>query len=300
MKSVNCSTETKVRCPACRAGSQRLLGEKNQYPLYQCSRCSVVFTPRREDASGEVRELYDHYYDNARFAIPPVVQASLQKLVLSFSKFRRTGCWLDVGYGEGGLLEAAERQGWRCYGTEISPASLRYGEQRGWVVSADGTTDSRFLTAGFDVVTMIELLEHVPAPDQLLRTAARWLRPGGVLYVTTPNARSFNWRLLGLNWSVVSPPEHLTLWTPRGLALALRAAGFRAQQTRTEGLNPRDLLTRFWPRRNSMGAASRNEVGFALNEAFSRSPLRRTLKAGINGCLSFLRIGDSLKVRAIR
>jgi SAM-dependent methyltransferase len=272
---------------------------KNGYALYQCRGCSAVFT-WEHDESHQIKALYDHYYDHAHFTTPPVVVASLEKLIHSFSQFRRTGRWLDVGYGEGGLLDAAEKQGWKCYGTEVSPGALQHGERRGWVASSDGETDPRFPPGGFDVVTMIELLEHVSTPDRFLRAAANWLRPGGVLYITTPNVQSLNWRLLGTKWSVVSPPEHLTLWTARGLGCALANAGFRTQQVRTEGFNPSELLAQLRPRRRTTPQPSRNESGLALNEALSRSPLRRWVKAGINRWLSFFRIGDSLKVQAIR
>jgi SAM-dependent methyltransferase len=266
----------------------------------ECPECGVLYT--REQATGAaLGELYDHYYDRAPFAAPPpAVRASLARLVRSFEGVRHTGRWLDVGFGEGGLLGEAEAQGWRCHGTEIAPPSLRYGERRGWVVSADAAADERFPAHGFDVVSMVELLEHVPQPDALLREAAHWLRPGGVLYITTPNAASLNRRLLGLNWSVVAPPEHLTLWTAQGLGRALGRAGFRLPQFRTEGLNPAELLARVRRQRTAWGGSTRNEAGLALNAAFSEGRFRPALKTCINRGLSILRIGDTLKVRVLR
>src|SRR5262249_32162170 len=151
---------------------------------------------------------YEQYYDHARFETEQAPAASLGKLAASFEPFRWTGRWLDLGYGEGGLLSAAESLDWRCYGVEISPQSLDYGNRRGWVVSSDADRDPRFPEAGFDVVTMIEFLEHVQDPQSQLSAALRWLRPGGLLYVTTPNADSLNRRCLGLEWSIFKPPEH--------------------------------------------------------------------------------------------
>jgi transposase len=73
---------------------------------------------------------------------------------------------------------------------------------------------------------VVELIEHVFLPRLFLTSAFRWLRPGGLLYVTTPNVSSLNYRALGIEWSIVAPPDHLTLWTRRGLGWALRDAGF--------------------------------------------------------------------------
>ncbi len=252
----------------------------------------------RKQAEAEVlEELYDHYYDSARFETPPVVEQSLGRQVASFASYRVTGRILDIGFGEGGLLRIAEQQGWQCYGTEVAPQALAYGAARGWQVTNNAGHDSRFPQHGFDVVTMIELLEHMPNPQQVLAEAAHWLRPGGLLYLTTPNAKSLNCRLLGLNWSVVSPPEHIALWTAQGIKLALSRVGLQPLRIRTEGLNPYEMLARW---RSPQAPLNRNETAAALNQTFSSSPLRRALKTSINHVLSAGQIGDSLKVYATR
>jgi 2-polyprenyl-3-methyl-5-hydroxy-6-metoxy-1,4-benzoquinol methylase len=60
---------------------------------------------------------------------------------------------------------------------------------------------------------MVEVLEHAREPRTLIRAARQLLRPGGSFYVTTPHARGLSERLLGMKWSVVSPPEHLQLFS---------------------------------------------------------------------------------------
>jgi 2-polyprenyl-3-methyl-5-hydroxy-6-metoxy-1,4-benzoquinol methylase len=228
----------------------------------------------------------------------PVVRSSLEQLVRGCEVYRQTGCWLDVGFGEGALLDVAESLGWQCYGTEVAPQSLEYGRTRGWTVAECSEHDARFVWGGFDVVTMIELIEHVPEPERCLANACRLLRPGGLLYVTTPNAGSLNRRVLGAEWSVFAPPEHLTIWSAAGLRTALARNGLQVQSVRTEGLNPSELVSRL--RRHGAQAASRNEAGFALNEKFSSSRWRRGLKSKINSGLCLFGIGDTLKVRATR
>jgi SAM-dependent methyltransferase len=244
-------------------------------------------------------ELYDHYYDQASFELHPVTGAALDRLARSFNPLRSTNRWLDVGFGAGGLLSVAECHGWSCHGVEVSPSALRFGAERGWLV-AESTAAECFPAAGFDVVTMIELVEHLTAPDEVFARAARWLRPGGLLYVTTPNARSLSRRILGADWSVIAPPEHLTIWSSRGLCEALVRAGFVPGTVRTEGLNPCELRARLRAGRPGAPPFDRNRAALELNEIFSRSPFRRNLKAAINGGLSLLGAGDRLKVRAIR
>lgn len=283
-------------CPGCAQGT-REWARKDGLTLWGCGACGTISCDDVSETSG----LYDHYYDHAAFQAPEVVAASLERLVRSAERFRKAGRWLDVGYGEGGLLEGAAAQGWACHGTEISPPALEHGRARGWIVSARPDEDPRFAAGSFDVVTMIELLEHVRDPARVLAAAARWLRPGGLLYVTTPNARSLNRWLLGARWSVFSPPEHLTVWTAQGLSRALASAGFREIEVRTEGLNPVEVLARFRPRRpGGAPSVSRNEAALRLSVALSRSAARRAAKRAINAALNATGLGDTLKVAAVR
>jgi 2-polyprenyl-3-methyl-5-hydroxy-6-metoxy-1,4-benzoquinol methylase len=287
-----------VNCNACLDGKYHSLGFKADFELLQCLKCGTIFS-NGKTTDEEVKRFYDHYYDRARFELPAAAAASLERLVQTTESFRHANRWLDVGYGEGGLLSIVQRRGWDCYGTEVSPQALSYGQEQGWTVT-DAEDDSLFPRAGFDVVTMIEFLEHMPAPNKFLQSAARWLRPGGLLYITTPNANSLNRRLLGLQWSIFSPPEHVTILTSRGLRAALAKAGFQARRIRTEGLNPSEIVARFRPRNQAAPATDRNTAAFAINSAFSSSPSRRLIKAGINRCLSASGVGDTLKVWAVR
>ncbi len=288
--------ENEFACFGCGGARHHFVGSKNYFDLWKCLHCQTIFTC--DQAQQEmVKDLYDHYYDGAHFEISPVVRQSLERQISSFAPFRSNGKILDIGFGEGGLLQIAERQGWQCYGAEISPHSLEYGAQQGWVVTNNMESDPRFIPQSFDVVTMIELLEHVPNPQEILQEAAHWLRPGGLLYLTTPNVRSLNQRLLGLDWSVFSPPEHLVIWSPKGIRQALHKVGFQPLRIRTEGLNPYEILARI---RSPKEAVNRNQSGETLNQTFTSSPLRRTLKNWINNGLSVLQLGDGLKVYARR
>lgn len=287
------------RCPACHDGAARPWGEKFACGLWRCRRCGAIFCVKLPD-SVDSRTLYEHYHDAARLSLAPTVEASLERLALLAERARVSGSWLDFGYGEGGLLEVAQRRGWACYGVEVSPSMLECGSGKGWMVTSDPHGDPRFVDGTFDVVTMIEVLEHVADPVRLLSHAARWLRPGGLLYVTTPNAGGMNCRILGQTWSVVCPPQHLVLWTPRALRAALARAGFKASRLRAEGFNPAEILAWLRGGRSAAEGVNRYQSGLALSAALGRSRVRRMVKAAVNGGLSALRLGDTLKVWASR
>jgi hypothetical protein len=123
---------------------------------------------------------------------------------------------------------------------------------------------------------------------------------GGLLYVTTPNARGLNCRILGQVWSVVCPPQHLILWTPRALRVALAGAGFKTSRLRAEGFNPAEILAWVKGGQSAAESVNRYESGLALSAALERSRVRKIAKAVVNRSLSTLGLGDTLKVWASR
>jgi SAM-dependent methyltransferase len=273
-------------------------GVKGGHRLWRCRGCGSVFADSR--GTVDTDELYEHYYDRASFEVPEHVAAALRRVVLAAEPFRQSGRWLDMGFGEGALLDLAADAGWSCCGTEVSPRVLEQGRARGWTVAASTDDPALFPPESFDVVTMIEFVEHVPDPVRFLAESARLLRPGGLLYITTPNANSLNRRLLGPRWSVVCPPEHLTLWSPRALNLAVGRAGFRIESQRAEGLNPAEIVSVLRPAGQTGPPVDRYETALALGAAMAASRPRRAAKAAINGVLSLLSLGDTLKVTAVR
>ena len=143
----------------------------------------------------------------------------------------------------------------------------------------------------------MEVLEHVPNPAMLVGTAAQLLRPGGVLYVTTPHGRGISARVLRTRWSVMSPPEHLSAVFDEGPASLAEWGGYRLDSLHTHAVNPYELLA---PLRRGSGEQPFERVGsgYKLNESLTGSRPGRTAKAAINGTLSALRLGDTLKVSA--
>jgi SAM-dependent methyltransferase len=286
-----------VRCAACDAsGAGRDLGVKDGFALRECGACrSLYVATLPTDAAASA--LYAEAYREPE-APPPHAVRSLERLVDAAAPWRSPGRWLDVGFGAGDLLDIAAARGWQTFGAEVSRPALARAQARGHVV-ADAFADEVFRPGSFDVVTMIELVEHVPAAAFFLAAAHRLLRPGGLLYLSTPNALSLNRRVLGSGWSVVSPPDHLVLFSPRALTARVRAAGFAVRTVRCEGLNPAELLARL-RRRQLAPAFHRQEAATQVAEAFTRSPLRRAAKRAANSLLSPPRLGDTLKIWSVR
>jgi SAM-dependent methyltransferase len=284
-------------CVACRSVSWRALGQKGGWGWSACRTCRTL-QAHREDATYDGVALYAGGYD-VEEPVPAFVARSLASVVASASPHRQTGRWLDIGFGQGDLLSSAAAQGWTCHGTELAKASLQRATARGWTVSDRPEHDPRFGPGLFDVVSAVEVVEHVLDPDALFARVREWLRAGGRLYLTTPNATSLNARVLGLDWSVVAPPDHLRLWSVRGLAAALARRDLHVERVATLGLNPSEL----WRRVASRGAGGdvhRDREARALGEVMASRPALQLIKRILNAGLRATGWGDTIKLWAVK
>jgi len=297
------SEKTQRACVACGSAKARPLGVKNEFDVVSCLDCGSVYTPYTPWYSSAL--FYTGFYLNADELAPPAfVNTRLEEITAEFSPYRQNNCLLDIGCGAGNLLQAARKNGWNAQGLDVSAGAVKHVRDLGFEVFEGELRDARFPSEHFDVVTAAELLEHLADPQPLLHEVARILRPGGLFWTTTPHARGLSGRVLGLKWRCVWPPEHLQLFSVRGLTKLLRNAGFRQLRISTTGGNPIEIV-------HAMGGAKsapktvdqhfdRVATSYQLNESMMKSRSRRALKNTVNGLLNLSRLGDSLKVFAVR
>lgn len=287
-------------CPGCNSPASLQRGCKEGFQLVSCRLCKTLYTshlPNIEDA-----ETYEDYYHEENLTVPAFINQQLDEIVADFAPYRQTGALLDVGFGAGTLLEAARRGGWQTCGVEVAQSAVDHVRGMGYDVFCGTLQDAHYPENHFDVVTASEVLEHVADPQVVLHEIARVLRPGGLLWLTTPHGRGLSARMLGLKWSIVSPREHLQLFSVSGLKKMLDDNDFRCRRIATEGVNPYELLQGL--RGRQLGSATetpgdeRVASGYQLNEALMASPSRRLLKSALNGLLNLGRLGDSLKIWA--
>jgi len=158
---------------------------------------------------------------------------------------------LDVGCGGGLLAEALSRAGARVTAIDLAPGMIEVARLHAAesalavdyrVAAAEEVAAAE--PAAFDVVTCMEMLEHVPRPAAMTATLARALRPGGALFVSTinRNLRSFLLAIVGAEYLLGLIPrgthEYERLILPSELARWARAAGLTLQSLAGIELNP--------------------------------------------------------------
>jgi SAM-dependent methyltransferase len=140
---------------------------------------------------------------------------------------------LDVGFGRGDFLLAMRESGWEPHGIEPDAADVAAARAHGLPVEQGAVEDAPYPDDTFDAVTLSHVVEHLHDPVASLTECLRMLKPGGVIWIATPNVASLAHRRFGRDWFGLDPPRHLVIFTRHGLDLALRRAGFEQPSFRS-------------------------------------------------------------------
>lgn len=244
-----------IRCNLCAADDSVTVARKFDLTVVRCHQCSLVYTNPRPSLDfiwGRYsREYFEQEYlpgwgVHAGQVNSEALYRRYLPILVELRPYRQTNWLLDVGAGAGLFLHVAQRDGWQVQGVEIASGGVEFARARlGLDVIQGCMTESNLPDQRYDVVTLQETIEHLLDPIADLREVYRVLRPGGLVSLTTPNFNSLAYKLIGREWSVLSPGEHLFYFTPQTLHAMLERAGFVNITVHTDGaLNPDQIHKR--------------------------------------------------------
>jgi len=165
---------------------------------------------------------------------------------------------LDVGCGGGILADAMARLGATVTGIDLSDKALRVAQLHALDAQTPGVTYREISAealaaespARFDVVTCMEMLEHVPNPASVVQACATLVKPGGWVFFSTlnRNPKSFLLAIVGAEYVLKMLPrgthEYAKMIRPSELAAYCRAAGLTVSHSKGMSFNP--LTQRYW------------------------------------------------------
>lgn len=232
-------------CPQC-GGKDFARPFPQELPaVARCTGCGLLFAnPQPSDA--ELDHIYsEHYYEQfglleksaaAKAGLSATKQATYGLMLRLAEKYAKAQNGvrrlLDVGCGLGFSLLAAAKRGWITRGLDpTSPkAAPNLHEHSKDII--EGTLDDYKPAEPYDLVSLIDVIEHVRNPVETVKTAARLLAKGGILLLATGNSASLKARLMGPRWMHFIP-AHLWFFTPVTLARVVRDAGLKVETVRT-------------------------------------------------------------------
>lgn len=205
-----------MNCPLCVSTKTSFFAKKDVYSFRRCSRCKTIFLT----SLPQKKELKVHY--SKQFSYNDGLQnekviRSRSNIILrkirQFYPHTKTLC--DVGSGFGFFLDEAHHSGFEVTGIEPSKQLANFSKQNYHIFPYIGElkTYIRAHHNNFDIVTCIHVIEHVADPKAFITALLQLVKPGGLLYLETPNSDSHLLYAEKEKYTFLIPPDHLWLFS---------------------------------------------------------------------------------------
>ncbi len=215
-------------CIICGGRTFRPAGVSNGYNIFGCTNCGFHFVyplPSLE----EIAAIYEKYSSNVLYSAK-----AERKVLRAMKQIRRYlhakpgARFIDFGCNIGTGVEAALRLGLEAYGVDIDEESVGIARKKypAGHYHAGAVESLPEDWKDFDFAFMIEVIEHLPDPHAYFEAMKARLKPGALLYLTTPDAGHWSVPKDFPAWKEVFPPQHLHYFTKAAMRRFLTDHGF--------------------------------------------------------------------------
>ena len=209
----------------------------------RCPRCDLVYLDPRPVVDQLPRIYPDDYhafaFDAEQFGLVHKVRRRLEarRMLDAVGELPSGAVIVDVGCGDGfhlDLLSEFGDSGWKLTGVDLDERAVQRAVARGLDVRLGTLASAGIGDETADLVLLIQTVEHVASPPELLREIRRVLRPGGRVLVVTDNTDSLDQRLFKrAYWGGYHFPRHWNLFNRRSLHRLAALTGFEVEQLTT-------------------------------------------------------------------
>lgn len=221
--SVNYTSQ--VLCPACNSSKRApLLYEKNGSPIFRCTDCGlghaapagfVPATYYTEDYfNGGHADGYSDYTGSAE-----VLRIEFGRIAQGLDRYINAGSKvLEIGCAYGFFLKEAEAR-YEVHGIELAKSAVDYCHRQGLTNVRCGVADKNTLEqiGSVDAIVMLDVIEHLTDPFEVLKNCVGILKPGGVILISTGDFASITARISGKHWRLMTPPQHLWFFSRKSI-----------------------------------------------------------------------------------
>ncbi len=226
-----------------------------------CAECGIIFLDPQPTAE-EITQLYSKEYFEGDFrcghagsyfdddSFTGIVDHQLLQRIRGF---KPGGRFLEVGCAGGAFLDAARKAGYTVRGVEFSDDAAQLAREKfGLDVITGDLQAAQFPDAGFDMVFMGDVIEHLPDPAATVAEINRITAENGLLVLACPTQTNtifsrigfFVYGMLGKKATINLPPYHLFEYRPASLGRLLDRCGFELIHTRVTMIRPKDIALR--------------------------------------------------------
>ena len=268
-----------VPCPFCEKTSAKFWFIKDNFNLYRCKKCKLIFI---HPLPQTVNNIYSKNYfcgakqgrgyvnyDEDKKSDLPTFHSYLDRI----EKTAATGGQLlDIGAATGTFLEVARQRGWQTKGVEISAYAAAEGVKKNLDIVAGTIQTARLNHNFFDVITLWDVFEHVENPKKEIEDISDLLKPNGVIAMNLPDTGSLFAKISGKFWPLLLPPEHIHLFSKKGLINLLERKGYKILITDRIGkkFKPAYIL-------QILSTVKKQKIWKILSQVIEKTPLNKIL-----------------------
>lgn len=226
----------KPRCSYCKKEKIDSILKSESFQYFRCRHCGLVFLfpqPDKTYASFLNKKMYgesnkiDEYLRREKY-----YRQISKKIIEKIKQYQTSGKFLDVGCFCGLFLDEARKAGFKVYGLEIEKKAADYGRKK-LNLNIINKDFEKYKNGQFDVITFIDVLEHLPDLRKVLLKVKKMLNKNGILFIQCPNIESFVFRLTREKWNWLLPGNHLYQFSTKSLKKILQENGFNVLSAKT-------------------------------------------------------------------
>jgi 2-polyprenyl-3-methyl-5-hydroxy-6-metoxy-1,4-benzoquinol methylase len=226
-----------IRCCVCNNNDTSLFSlkyDKENFIVAECKNCSFLFIPQYfsqrisyEDYKGE--EVLEQVRRGNNWL-------KMQRHLLRFKfikKFQPQGDLFDLGTGWGHFLSTGRELGYNVHGIEVSEMPCKYArEELNLPVENVNFFNMKIKKSAYDLITMWDVLEHIPDADEVINRCNLMLRDNGYIILQVPQIDSIISKMLKENWNMISS-GHVNLFSKKTIRKLFEDRGFKIQKIKS-------------------------------------------------------------------
>lgn len=224
------------QCPVCGILEQKLLFCVDEFCFVRCCECGVIYSQPHPGKGNWRTPVYPNE-DKKKSRIEKILETKLTQLtnwrrLAMIFHYKKKGRMLDLGCGTGSFIAQVNSKGWGRYGVDphLSEIDNRSGTN-GPKFYAKNLFDCYFPEKFFDVVSLWHVIEHISAPEKVLKEIGRILKDDGILVISTPTTDGLGFKIAGKDWYHVNVPMHMFLFNFASFKKILERSGFLVIKT---------------------------------------------------------------------
>lgn len=239
-----------VNCLLCNANEYiKIAVEWGRLGIVRCRACGLIYVnPRLKEPEKKYWGSKEAYLKEAALIFEGKQKSHRDASYLSdlrkIERKKPTGNFLDIGTNMGLFLRNAKNRGWKLFGIEPSPTLSEIAREKfGLNIFTGFLHENKFADIFFDVVTIIDVFEHITRPQEMLKDVHRIIKQDGLLFIKVPHA---NFNLLKYSLykralhkftfpqdifrDIFDSPEHVAHYTKETITKMLLENGFRVSK----------------------------------------------------------------------